>query len=193
MHEQPPPTRLLSEALWRRRDLPSLEHCRLMEVQHATIIQGSVVAMLDSQPCHVGYMISCDPDWSTRTVAVTCVSGDTTRRLQLRRSESGEWWQDDVRLPEFDGLVDIDVSISPSTNTLPIRRLNLASGASATTDALWVRFPHLALERLPQRYTRIDEHRYVYESRNGSFRADLEVDREALVVRYGDIWERVTS
>ena len=93
-------------------------------------------------------------------------------------------------LKEFEGLVDVDLQVTPATNTLPIRRLQLGVGESAETDALWVRFPELALERLPQRYTRTGEFRYTYESRGGAFRAELEVDAQGLVVRYGDIWKR---
>ncbi|HSK19551.1 MAG TPA: putative glycolipid-binding domain-containing protein, partial [Longimicrobiales bacterium] len=90
-----------------------------------------------------------------------------------------------------DGLTDIDLAFTPATNTLPIRRLGLKTGEAAATDAVWVRFPELTIERLPQRYAHIEDHTYRYESRGGSFTADLIVDGQGVVITYGDIWERV--
>ncbi len=96
----------------------------------------------------------------------------------------------EVARDDLAGCIDVDLGITPSTNTLPIRRLNLQVGESADVTAAWVRFPELTVEPLAQRYTRLDERRYRYESTTG-FSAELEVDELGLVVRYGDIWERV--
>jgi hypothetical protein len=111
----------------------------------------------------------------------------------MRRDDSGDWWRDGERMPDLEGLVDIDLAISPSTNTLPIRRLTLDVGGEASTDAVWVQFPSLSLGQLAQRYTRTADRRYRYESDGGSFVADLDVDAQGLVVRYGDVWERVAA
>src|SRR5690606_7150453 len=143
-----------------------------------------------SGPQQIRYVVTCGEDWVTQDVGVIVVNGSSDRQLHLNRDRSGAWHSDSEVLKEFEGLVDVDLQVTPATNTLPIRRLQLGVGESAETDALWVRFPELALERLPQRYTRTGEFRYTYESRGGAFRAELEVDAQGLVVRYGDIWKR---
>jgi hypothetical protein len=89
------------------------------------------------------------------------------------------------------GCLDVDLAFSPSTNILPLRRLGLAAGESREVTAAWLRFPELTVEPLPQRYTRLDERRVLYESRGGAFTAELEVDELGLVVRYPPLWERV--
>jgi len=92
------------------------------------------------------------------------------------------------------GTVDIDLGWSPSTNTLPIRRLNLEVGqASGEVIAAWVRFPELALQPLPQEYTRLAERQYRYSSRGGAFVANLVVDDHDLVLDYEGFWQRVRS
>lgn len=184
---------LINDVLWRRVDEVSVEHCRLLRLADAYVLDGRVLTMVDAQPFQVHYIIDCDLGWSTRTVQIATIHGITNQTLQLRRDASGSWWRDGTRMPEFDGLIDVDLSISPSTNTLPIRRLGLETGAAASTDAVWVRFSALSMERLPQRYTRTDERQYLYESRGGSFTADLEIDDHGMVLRYGDLWARVTG
>jgi hypothetical protein len=96
-------------------------------------------------------------------------------------------------LPELAEFVDVDLEISPSTNTLPIRRLNLAIGESRELTAAWVRFPELTVEPLAQRYTRLAERRYRYESVVSGFTAELEVDDLGLVVTYEGLWQRVAE
>jgi hypothetical protein len=93
-------------------------------------------------------------------------------------------------VPQFNGCIDVDLGISPSTNTLPIRRLNLAIGQPEDVVAAWVRFPDLSLEPLPQRYTRVSDDRYKYESGSG-FQTEMTVDESGLVIVYEKGWERV--
>jgi hypothetical protein len=131
--------------------------------------------------------------WETRTARVVLTRGESTRGIELRRDERGEWWREGQRVADLDGVLDVDLGFTPSTNTLPIRRLALEIGASADVDAAWVRFPGLELECLPQRYTRLAAMRYRYESAGGAFVADLEVDVNGLVVRYGEHWERLAG
>ncbi len=92
------------------------------------------------------------------------------------------------------GALDVDLGVTPSTNTSAIRRLGLAVGASAELTAVWVRFPDLVVQPLLQRCTRLGERTYLYESlRDGVvvFHARLEVDRTGLVERYEGLFERV--
>ncbi len=58
----------------------------------------------------------------------------------LSRDKDLAWTANDVVQPALQGCTDIDMGFSPSTNLLPIRRLNLVIGASAPDRAAWVRF-----------------------------------------------------
>ena len=188
--ESPVPTDLLADVLWQREGQSSLEHFRLSKLPGMFALQGILLIRGEAAPQQIHYVVSCGVDWVTQAVHVTMIEGQQVRRLQLERDQSGIWRRDSEVLPEFDGLSDVDLQITPATNTLPIRRLQLDLGVAADTDAVWIRFPELTLERLPQRYTRATENQYTYESRGGAFRADLDVDDEGVVVRYGNIWRR---
>ena len=185
---------LLREVIWRRLPSPGLEHCTLRAVADgAWQLEGVAVAALDTLPVDVRYTISGTAAWQTRAVAVELRTGAVTRALHLRVDDQQRWWNESEgggELVALRGCHDVDLGISPSTNTLPIRRLGLAVGASADLDAGWVRFPELAVEPLAQRYTRIGDRAYRYESRGSSFRADLSVDEEGLVVAYPGAWMR---
>lgn len=104
----------------------------------------------------------------------------------------GNWSKDGVPLPELKGALDPDLTVTPFTNTLPIRRLRLKPGESAEIAAAFIELPELTIVKSPQRYTRLDEgRRYLYESLKSGFRREIEVDQEGLVTTYPDFWQRI--
>ena len=96
------------------------------------------------------------------------------RELKIEVSRA-DWTVNGKPAPELHGCLDIDLSASPSTNTLPLRRLQLQRGQSQPVTAAWVRFPSLEIGTLQQTYKRLDDTRYWYESATG-FTAEIRVD-----------------
>lgn len=82
--------------------------------------------------------------------------------------------------------------MTPATNTLPIRRLKLQVGSGQSVTAAWVKFPELSVQRLSQRYTRLKENTYRYESDTG-FSAEIVVDDLGLVTAYPGGWRRIAT
>ena len=113
--------------------------------------------------------------------------GFEQRSIVLMRDSKGGWTIDGARASALRGCTDVDLGFSPSTNTLPIRRLRLDISASKTINAAWVRFPGLEVVKAAQAYTRLDELTYRYAS--GSFEAELTVDGVGLVTDYA-VWRR---
>ena len=178
--------------VWRRVDGATLEHCRLLlDDADGPRLDGAVVGLVDGRPLRAEYTVACTPDWRTRLAEVVVAHGDDVRELSLAADGAGRWWIDGDEQPALAGCLDVDVSVTPSTNLLPIRRLALAVGAAHDVPAAWIRVPSLRVEPLPQRYARLAERRWRYESRGGAFVAELDVDDAGLVTRYGDIWEAV--
>ena len=115
-------------------------------------------------------------------VEVILREDDDERRLELD-PDSDKWIQ---------GAIDVDLGFTPSTNLLPIRRLNLQIGESREVRAAWVKFPDLTLEPLDQKYTRLQADKYLYESAGGKFRRELTVDDYGFVLEYPDFWKAET-
>ena len=83
---------------------------------------------------------------------------------------------------------DVDLAFSPSTNMLPIRRLELEVGAEATVPVAWLTFPDMALQRLEQVYRRVAERTYELDAPELGFHATLGVNDEGMVVDYEGLW-----
>jgi len=176
---------------WRRLDHPALETAILEHEPNddAWILLGNVSGTLpDDRRYDLRYHVRCDAGWVTRDALVEGMLGRDEVYVTIERDSDDEWRRDGALVQEVVGCVDVDLGFSPITNTLPIRRLDLAVGASATVRAAWLRFPELELEVLEQVYRRVSKDQYAYESGGGRFRADLTVDASGLVRRYGEYW-----
>jgi uncharacterized protein len=186
---------LVRTVLWRRTDEPWTERCTLLAGGRPSatwILDGNVLGTSPGEPIDVRYSVSCHEDWTTSEVVVTAIIGTRVVGVELAR-DKGHWYIDADRSLELGEGADVDLGFTPSTNTLPIRRLGLDVGASAEILTAWVRFPELTVEPFPQRYTRLAERRYLYESLTSDFRAELDVDDLGLVNRYPGLWERVAE
>jgi hypothetical protein len=138
-------------------------------------------------PVRVEYRVMADGAGLTSAVHVRDQRGFETRTIALTRDARGGWTLDGKAAPALKRCTDVDLGCSPSTNTLPIRRLRLGIGASHTIQAAWVRFPELTVVKAAQTYTRLDEFTYRYAS--GDSQAELTVDDEGAVTAYA-VWQR---
>lgn len=173
-----------------RPDLAGAERCSIRPSGRGWTLSGVVVASYDERPIDASYRVTVDERWATRSVAVTVDELTQPRRLRLDRSADDTWTIDGVAAPMLDGCVDVDLGVTPLTNTLPIRRLDLDIGVEQQIDVAWVRFPELRVERGRQVYERVTADIWRYSS--DDFTAELAVDEDGLVISYGhDLWRQV--
>jgi len=180
-----------SIARWRDWSGAGIEHLALRESPQGLHAESVVVADEDGQRFAARYHVACDSAWQARTLDVSLVGDD--RRIAFASDGSGHWRDATGRpIPEFDGAIDVDITATPFTNTLPIRRLELHAGQSATLRVVHVRLPDFTVTVSPQRYTCLEPlHRYRFESLGSGFMREIEVDAAGLVVTYPDLFRRL--
>ena len=100
-------------------------------------------------------------------------------------------------MPELEGCIDVDISATPFTNTLPIRRLELEPGQSEELTVTYVRVPELLVGPERQRYgcleAQTDGGLYRLEALPSGFTAELPVGAEGLVIDYPGLFRRAWS
>ena len=173
---------------WRRTDeVPTDEHMTLTLRDSGLSLVGTVLGADAGAPVRIEYRILTDGDGLTTGVHVRDLRGFEQRALTAERDAKGNWKVDGKTVRGLKGCTDIDLGCSPSTNTLPIRRLRLGVGTSKAIKAALVDFPELTVTKQEQTYTRVDE--FTYRFKSGDFEEDLSVDDEGLVTAYW-IWQR---
>ena len=175
--------------LWRRLDEPGHEVARLIALGSSWHLDGTAVFAHDGQPCRLDYQVICDSRWRTVSAHVLGWIAAAAIKIDISVDPARRWRLQGVERPEVDGCIDVDINFSPSTNLLPIRRLDLGIGQEAKVRAAWLRFPGFTLEPLDQLYRRLDDGTYRYESAGGRFAVDLRVNAVGFVARYPGFWQ----
>jgi uncharacterized protein len=179
--------------VWRNLSLNGTDYCALWHTAEGWLLKGTVVGVLkDQRPVVANYEIYCDENWFTHRVRVKREIGSDVKSFSLTVESRGIWRLGTQELRDINHCDDVDLALTPATNTLPIRRLRLPIGGSYAIDAAWVRFPDLAVQPLSQRYTRLAKNTYRYESKTG-FSAEIGVDDLGLVTTYPGGWERTAT
>lgn len=193
------------QLLYARRDGPGHEHVRVSSNADrggGTRVQSTVVTEREGAPLTVTYELRVDSAWRTRSLTVEC-RGAESGPVSLTAAEPGAWTvetgsvaagdADDGGAAALDGCLDVDVAVTPFTNTLPVRRLDLAVGEAAVVDVVYVSVPDGSLSRARQRYTRrpgdCSGPSYRYESLTTGYETELALDHEGFVRVYPGLYD----
>lgn len=202
---------LPSALFWNRRDTAGAEHT-LIDARTGLHARGAALA-IDPIPYSARYELRTGPDWLTTAFEVSAEGAGWSRTLRLT-SADGRWRITTAELGDLDaalsasghagaglpgtedpdllfGAFDVDLTGSPLTNTLPIRRLDLLKaepGVAHRVSVAWVLLPSLEVVQADQIYTALGDGRVRFA--NETFSADLVVDDEGFVVEYPGLARR---
>ncbi|HLW96227.1 MAG TPA: putative glycolipid-binding domain-containing protein [Solirubrobacteraceae bacterium] len=187
----PPPT----AAAWRHTGARSgFEVVFFQLLDDGWQAEGWTTAVEHDETWAVAYTIQLDGSWATRSARVLGRSMSGARSTLLETDGNGHWLVDGEAAPHLNGCLDVDLESSAMTNAFPVHRLALATGASASCPAAYVRAADLAVERLEQTYARpLDDAGgwYEYAAPAFEFTCRLAYDESGLVLRYPGIATRV--
>ena len=175
--------------IWHRLDTPGHESARLFLIKSRWTLSGTAVFVHDRQPCRLNYLLKCDSEWQTLSAKIAGWVGDEVIGVDISADSEHHWRLNKEECADLTGCIDLDLNFSPLTNTLPIRRLNLAVGHEARVRAAWLRFPNFKLEPLEQVYRREGKDTYRYESGGGVFVRTLDVNSVGFVTKYPGFWQ----
>ena len=186
---------MLRKLIWSNQAATGLEHFYLRHGSDEITADGIVIGVEENAAFRIRYKISCDLRWHVRKVVVTSLDEDE-QTLSFVSDGLGNWTNESGNpIAEFQGCLDVDITATPFTNTLPIRRLNLAAGGSAEIKVVYFTIPAMRVNVEPQRYTCLETGsaggKYKFESADGEFTAVITVDAEGLVEDYPQLFKRI--
>jgi uncharacterized protein len=178
-------------ARWESWSGRGLQHLVLREEPEAIVAEAAVLDTAGDHHFAARLRIVCDGAWRVRAVEADVIGDD--RRTVLASDGAGHWQDGAGRpRPDLEGAIDVDLPITPFTNTLPIRRLDLRAGQSADIRVVYIVLPEHTVTTDPQRYICLEpRRRYRYESLDSDFVREIEVDADGLVVIYPEYFRRV--
>lgn len=188
--------------MWMQWNNLGMEQLHLKNNRANIAADGVVVGIKEGRPFRAHYQIDADQDWQVRQLKIQLLHPEG-KTLSLQSDGEGRWWKEretqDERTPvsALEGCVDVDLSATPFTNTLAIRRLSLQPGDTCNLSVVYVAIPEMEVRSVPQRYTCLEINSqggiYKYEGLLRNFSVELLVDRDGLVIEYPKAFRRIWS
>ncbi|MGD8191505.1 putative glycolipid-binding domain-containing protein [Brevibacillus ginsengisoli] len=182
------------EIVWRPSTGTGYEHLKIREKNNQILVDSIVIGRLDEdQLFRLKYDLVLDQNWVTREVTM-CMLGED-RFLRLTSDGNGIWRDEKGEVvSELSGCVDIDLSCTPFTNTLPIRRLSFDLSQQREIKVVYISARDLVYKQVKQKYTLLDsgENSSVYQYQSGNFQENITVDSNGIVLDYPNLFFRET-
>jgi uncharacterized protein len=188
---------MVRDVIWIPYSGPGLEHLCLMSREDGVEADSLVIGVKNSLPFRIRYQIYCDKNWQVRGVNID-VLNSRKKGIQLITDGEGNWkTRKGESIPSLQGCRDVDISVTPFTNTLPIRRLDLAPQRSADARVVYIAVPEILCNPVVQRYTYLgptpEGRLYRYENLEKDFSTDILVDFDGLIIDYPETFKRIWS
>lgn len=176
--------------LWSGREYYSLENCLINTSENGTEINSTIIGSYQGKIYQVTYHIKTNEYWETVFAAITSRHSNQMQKIQLEGDGEGNWTSNGKKAEQFTGCIDIDIAVTPFTNTLPIRRLKLHQHQEQVIQVIYCDLLEQHIQPVRQQYRCLSATEYHYENIPNDFEANIVVDESGFVVDYPSLFVR---
>ncbi|SES79191.1 hypothetical protein SAMN05216389_102193 [Oceanobacillus limi] len=181
------------KVVWNNDELFGCEYLTLKRTTENLVVQSTVIYVDEKtdNAHNLDYNVELDKHWLTKKLSINV---DNIDRLELHTDREGNWFNSDGEIiGSLNGAIDIDISATPFSNSLPINRINWRINQIKYFHMVYISVPSLEIKKVPQSYHYIrkeGELRY-FKYRCYDYETIISVDSNGLVVDYPNIFSRV--
>jgi uncharacterized protein len=179
------------EIVWESLAWPS------MVVHHTEITgqgingHGFIVGKTDQAiPVAVEYNVSLTPAWQIQKFSIKSLLDH--RIIEL--VHTGEKWYESSgkEHEEFAGMQLLDISLTPFTNTLPIKQLAFEGNKLQKIEVIYFDENVFSLRRVQQLYGKVTDTTYRFQDIElPDFAQNIDVDEDGLVIEFPQLFKRI--
>ena len=176
--------------LWSGREYYSLENCLANIKADGVLVKSTILGCYEEKIYRVEYVIKANKLWETIYFEINSWHDNKTQLLKFNGDGKGNWTSNGECEDKFAGCIDVDIPLTPFTNTLPIKRLNLSKDQSQEIKVIYCDVLAGSIKPVSQKYTCIAYTLYHYENVPNDFDATIRVDNFGFVVDYPYLFVR---
>jgi hypothetical protein len=176
--------------LWTGCEYNSLENCLVNTTYTGFEINSTIIGKYEGKIYKVEYQIQTNGNWETVFLELKSQHNNQREHLTFKSDAKGNWTADGRRANQFKGCIDVDLPLTPFTNTLPINRLRLNPNEGRQISVIYLDLLEQCVKPVYQKYKRLSETEFQYENVPNDFEAKIEVDELGLVVKYPGLFVR---
>ncbi len=174
--------------VWKGLEYNSLENC-IVTMQQAEIeVQSVIVGCYHQVPYRVAYHLKTNAVGNTIFLNLETQLHNTIQTLELHSDGDGNWFSEGRPQMELNGCIDVDIAVTPFTNTLPIRRLSFVPDTPQQIRVVYFDIFAQQMNALTQQYTQLSATHYTYQNVPNDFEATITVNEWGLVEDYPQLF-----
>jgi hypothetical protein len=180
---------MIKELQWKGMENLTYEHCTVLFTPGTIMVQSKIEGPVNNVHTIIEYVLQLDTRWNIRSLQVSSNSAQT---IQFTQNKQGEWADASRRVQHvLDGCTAIDMSLTPFTNTLPIKQHCFKNGESREFQILYIDLSLFEVKPVQQRYTYLGHDRFRYEGLDTGYKNEITFTREGFVQSYPNLFELV--
>lgn len=154
------------------------------------VISSVLTGALDTLHYTAEYLLKLSHRWQVNQFEISYVLNGISHSVSGAHTPD-EWIINRQVKPEFKKCVDIDITLTPFTNSLPINRLRMNQDEPHQLEVLYINVLENRMYPVRQQYTKKSETTYNFQNIPNDFEADIIVDNQGFVVHYPQLFERM--
>jgi len=176
---------------WKSEYYHTSEHCQLSRLADRLEIQSHITGRYENTAVDLRYTIHTDLQWQVRSFTVNSRLDDMTTIITGAKTRTGTWLINGLPDPALDTCIDIDISLTPFTNSLPINRLSFIPDQPQQIHVVYMDILTKQILHRQQQYTCLSPTRYHFANIPNDFEADITTDENGLVTDYPGLFTRI--
>ena len=169
----------------------SVENCHIIQDSAGITVKSNITGIHEEIAFHCSYQFLIGEDWQMKKFEVNLLMNAKHNTWQMENA-SGKWLQEGNERSDLTGCIDIDLTVTPFTNTLPINRLSMTVGDRREISVVYIDLLEQQIYRADQVYTRLSEDTYLFEMPSIDFSARILIDESTgLVADYPALFTKI--
>ncbi|MGA4722203.1 putative glycolipid-binding domain-containing protein [Fictibacillus nanhaiensis] len=176
---------------WEKQQITGSEYLELSYQNQTIQVESTVLFLENDVPQRVLYRIFLNKNWVVKHLYI--INHTLGKTLSLSTAGDGRWFNDDGdEIHMLNGALDVDISCTPFTNSLPINRLKWTPDEPKLFEMVYISTQDLSIKKVRQMYTlkNCHENKRTFHYRSGTFESPVTVDKDGFVLEYPELFKR---
>ena len=170
--------------LWQGRQNDSREHCLINRNDSGYKIDSVIIGKQHDIIYRVEYTLLLNSLWETLSFRISSIHNSVVQLLEYTSDGKGKWFDNGEAVPRLEGCLDLDLPLTPLTNSLAVNRLGLQEGEEKSAHVVYVDLFAEKVSPVNQKYRRLSASEYNYQNVPNDFEAVITMDEFGFVKDY---------
>jgi len=182
---------VITKLAWKGIENATFEHCTVTRSPGNILVQSKLEGPVNNVHTIVEYEVRLTTSWIVTSVLLKMtLAGASEQVIKLTHNKLGDWADDSLHtLTDLETCMDVDISVTPFTNTLPLKRLCFKTGESRELKMVYFDLPSFEVKASRQRYTYLGNNRFIYEGIDTGYKNEIAFTPDGFVKLYPGLFE----